>query len=212
MMELPGFNKFSAHALLGRFLFSGDDAHKLISQCSGGERNRLLLAKLMAGEHNVLLLDEPTNHLDLDSKAILEEALEDYPGTMILVSHDRFFLNRITTRVWEIAEGTIVQFQGNYSAYKEEQLRLEAKALETEKEKEKPEKKQSPKVMRKKEVQEQQLEEEIQELEERKAQLEEEMGNPEIYKLDAGREIVAAYEALNLELLELYAQWEELVG
>lgn len=212
MMELPGFTKFDAHALLGRFLFSGDDAHKLISQCSGGERNRLILAKLMVREDNVLLLDEPTNHLDLDSKGILEEALADYPGTMILVSHDRFFVNQMATCIWEIAAGTIVQFQGNYAAYKEEKLRQETLAEEALRVEKKPQKKRSPKEERKQEALQNQLEEEIEGLEERKAQLELALGDPEIYKTEEGRQIVAQYEAVNIELTELYHKWEELVG
>jgi ATP-binding cassette subfamily F protein 3 len=211
IMELPGFTKFDAHALLGRFLFSGDDAHKLISQCSGGERNRLVLAKLMAMGNNVLLLDEPTNHLDLDSKAVLEEALADFPGTMLLVSHDRFFVDKIATSIWEIASGTICQFAGNYSAYREEKLRLEALAEEVVCV-ERPRKKTSQKVERKKEAQEKQLEEEIERLEACKAELEGELGKPEIYKTGRARELVAQYDAIGKELDELYVSWEELVG
>ena len=125
IMELPGFTKFDAHSLLGQFLFSGDDALKRIGDCSGGERNRLILAKLMVSGANVLLLDEPTNHLDLESKQVLEEALRAYPGTIIFVSHDRFFVDRIATHVWEFghAEGINV-YEGNYTAYREEKERL----------------------------------------------------------------------------------------
>ncbi len=212
MMALPGFTKFDAHALLGRFLFSGDDAYKRIAQCSGGERNRLILAKLMAQQNNVLLLDEPTNHLDLDSKNILEAALADYPGTMILVSHDRFFLNQIATCIWEIAGETVTEYPGNYSAYKEEkagQEELEAQRRVQEKQKTS---KRAPQTQKKDEQRESRLEEEIEKLEERKEQLAAELGNPEIYKTEAGREAVAQYQALEQKLQDLYARWEELVS
>ena len=125
IMELPGFTKFDAHSLLGQFLFSGEDAHKRIADCSGGERNRLILAKLMVSGANVLLLDEPTNHLDLESKQVLEEALLAYPGTVIFVSHDRFFVDQVATHIWEfgLPEGVAV-YEGNYTAYREEKERL----------------------------------------------------------------------------------------
>src|SRR5690606_16444940 len=108
----------------GQFLFSGEDAYKRIGDCSGGERNRLILAKLMVSGANVLLLDEPTNHLDLESKQVLEEALRAYPGTILFVSHDRFFVDRVATHVWEfgLPDGVAV-YEGNYTAYREEKQR-----------------------------------------------------------------------------------------
>ncbi|MGE5507336.1 MAG: ABC-F family ATP-binding cassette domain-containing protein [Chitinophagales bacterium] len=132
--DLPGFTIEDARSLLGRFLFSGEDAEKPIAKCSGGERNRLVLAKLTVSGANVLLLDEPTNHLDLESKGVLEEALLAYPGTIIFVSHDRFFIDRIATKVWEFGPATgpaqpgaacaVTAYPGNYTAYKAEKERL----------------------------------------------------------------------------------------
>ncbi|GAE37263.1 ABC transporter ATP-binding protein [Halalkalibacter akibai] len=121
--------------VLGNFLFSGDDVLKPVSTLSGGEKARLALAKLMMQKANLLILDEPTNHLDLDAKEILENALIDYPGTLLFVSHDRYFLNRIATRMAELENGQITNYLGDYDYYVEkknemyqrEQLELQEK-------------------------------------------------------------------------------------
>lgn len=113
-------------SLLGRFLFSGDDVFKKVSTLSGGERNRLTLAKLVISGANVLILDEPTNHLDLPGKQALEGALAEFPGTILIVSHDRYFIDRVATRVFEFTDGAITSFVGNYTAYRGELARLAA--------------------------------------------------------------------------------------
>lgn len=113
-------------ALLGRFLFSGDDVFKKVGTLSGGERNRLTLAKLVISGANVLILDEPTNHLDLPGKQALEQALAEFPGTILIVSHDRYFIDRVATRVFEFTDGAITSFAGNYTAYRGELARLAA--------------------------------------------------------------------------------------
>ncbi|MDQ0208541.1 ABC transporter ATP-binding protein [Alkalicoccobacillus murimartini] len=105
--------------VLGNFLFSGDDVLKPVTALSGGEKARLALAKLMMQKANLLLLDEPTNHLDLDAKEVLEAALIDYPGTLLFVSHDRYFLNRLTTRTVELSDGKTTSFLGDYDYYLE---------------------------------------------------------------------------------------------
>lgn len=102
---------------LAAFLFRGDDVEKKISELSGGEKARITLLKLMLGKGNLLLLDEPTNHLDIDSRQVLEEALCDFPGTMILVSHDRYFINRIATKILEFTEDGFQQYDGNWDDY-----------------------------------------------------------------------------------------------
>lgn len=117
--------------VLGNFLFSGDDVLKTVSTLSGGEKARLALAKLMMQKGNFLILDEPTNHLDLDSKLVLENALIDYPGTILFVSHDRYFINRIATKVIELSKDGNEEFLGDYDYYLEKkQEQAEIQALE----------------------------------------------------------------------------------
>ncbi|CAK6470351.1 putative ABC transporter ATP-binding protein YheS [Peribacillus frigoritolerans] len=117
--------------VLGNFLFSGDDVLKTVSTLSGGEKARLALAKMMMQKGNFLILDEPTNHLDLDSKLVLENALIDYPGTILFVSHDRYFINRIATKVIELSKDGNEEFLGDYDYYVEKkQEQAEIQALE----------------------------------------------------------------------------------
>ena len=120
-----------ARQYLGKFLFSGDDAFKKVEVLSGGERGRLALAKLALSETNLLLLDEPTNHLDIPSQEILEQVLEAYAGTILLVTHDRYLVDALATQIWEIEpdEATLSVFKGTYSQRKEERERLAALAL-----------------------------------------------------------------------------------
>ncbi|VUX17021.1 putative ABC transporter ATP-binding protein YheS [Streptococcus pasteurianus] len=110
---------------LGAFLFSGDDVKKSVSMLSGGERARLLLAKLSMQNDNFLILDEPTNHLDIDSKEVLEDALIDFDGTLLFVSHDRYFINRVATKVLEISEKGSTLYLGDYTYYLEKKAELE---------------------------------------------------------------------------------------
>ena len=110
---------------LGAFLFSGDDVKKSVSMLSGGEKARLLLAKLSMENNNFLILDEPTNHLDIDSKEVLENALIDFDGTLLFVSHDRYFINRVVTKVMEISEDGATIYLGDYDYYLEKKAELE---------------------------------------------------------------------------------------
>lgn len=110
--------------LLGNFLFTGDDVFKTVNQLSGGEKVRLTLCKLMLQKNNFLLLDEPTNHLDIDSKEMLELSLEDYEGTVFFISHDRYFIDKIATRILEVTPHGVVSYLGNYSDYIEKKQQL----------------------------------------------------------------------------------------
>ena len=123
--EWPLMNEKDIRTVLGNFLFSGDDVAKPVNSLSGGEKARLALAKLMMQKCNFLVLDEPTNHLDLDSKEVLENALIDYPGTLLFVSHDRYFINRIATKVVELSQGGAFEYLGDYDYYVEKKQELE---------------------------------------------------------------------------------------
>ena len=118
----PKLTLTEVRSLLGAFLFSGDDIDKIISQLSGGERGRVALLKLMLSTSNLLFLDEPTNHLDIYSKETLEEALTNYDGTMMTISHDRYFLNKVCTKIYELSKDGIEVYWGNYDYYQEKVL------------------------------------------------------------------------------------------
>ncbi|KEO81567.1 ATP-binding cassette domain-containing protein [Tumebacillus flagellatus] len=128
----PHLDLTRVRTVLGNFLFSGDDVQKLVGSLSGGERSRVALAKLMLKNSNFLILDEPTNHLDLLSKEVLENALEDYPGTLLFISHDRYFVNRLATRVVELSENGVASYLGNYDDYLEKLEQIEAEKREKE--------------------------------------------------------------------------------
>ncbi|MFZ5652309.1 MAG: ATP-binding cassette domain-containing protein [Bacillota bacterium] len=119
----PHMDEKDVRGVLGSFLFSGEDVLKTVSRLSGGEKARLALARLMLQRANFLLLDEPTNHLDVYSREVLEEALADFDGTILFVSHDRYFLNKLATRVIEISPGGVTVFQGNYDDFMEKKER-----------------------------------------------------------------------------------------
>jgi ATPase subunit of ABC transporter with duplicated ATPase domains len=107
----------AVRSILGRLLFSGDDVRKSVKVLSGGEKGRMMYGKLMLGRHNVMLMDEPTNHMDMESIESLNIALEKYAGTLIFVSHDREFVSSLATRVLEVKEGEVIDFQGSYEEY-----------------------------------------------------------------------------------------------
>ena len=113
----PSMEQSRVRGALGLFLFSGDDVFEKITTLSGGERGRVALTKLMLKKDNLLLLDEPTNHLDMDSREVLEDALSDFPGTILAVSHDRYFINRFATRIMVMEEGGITEYLGNFDDY-----------------------------------------------------------------------------------------------
>jgi len=121
------FNEDVARNFLGRFRFHGDDAFKKVKGLSGGERNRLTLAKMMLRPRNLLALDEPTNHLDIPAREVLEEALDEYAGTIIVVSHDRYFLDRVVTKIVHVHDGRAEEHVGNYTEWKDRE-RAERKA------------------------------------------------------------------------------------
>lgn len=129
--EYPYLNQTEIRNTLAAFLFTGDDVYKRIGDLSGGERGRLSLARLMLSEANFLILDEPTNHLDITSKEILEQALTHYTGTVLYVSHDRYFINKTATRILDLKLQTLINYIGNYDYYLEKKEILEQAAAQT---------------------------------------------------------------------------------
>ena len=129
--EYPEMNNTQIRSVLAAFLFTGEDVFKRIRDLSGGERGRVALAKLMLSEANFLILDEPTNHLDITSREVLENALNGYAGTVLCVSHDRYFINRTATRILDLTMGTVLNYIGNYDYYLEKKDVTEKAYLES---------------------------------------------------------------------------------
>ena len=115
--QISALSEEGARTFLGRFLFSRDDVFKAIGALSGGERSRVALAKLTLQGSNFMILDEPTNHLDLQSRQLLEDVLSEFDGTLLFVSHDRYFIDRLATKVWAVEDGMLYSYTGNYTEY-----------------------------------------------------------------------------------------------
>lgn len=215
----PQMNNTRVRNVLAAFLFTGEDVFKKIEDLSGGERGRVSLAKLMLSNANFLILDEPTNHLDITSKEILENALKNYSGTILYVSHDRYFINQTATRILDLSPTGITSYIGNYDYYIEQQLvstaRAEEKAVivkeETENKKDWKRSKEEQAKERKRQNDIKKTEARIEELEQLLFSLEEELALPEnatnVAKLT---EITAKQTAANEELETLYEMWETL--
>ncbi len=204
---------------LAAFLFTGEDVFKKISALSGGERGRVSLAKLMLSEANFLILDEPTNHLDIMSKEILETALNAYEGTVLYVSHDRYFINKTASRILELTHQEFVNYIGNYDYYLEKKDVLAPVADEAVLQASKPsaqkldwkQQKENQALLRKRENDLKKCEDRIETLESRNAALDEEMAKPEIATNSVRlQEIASEKEQIGKELEELYIKWETL--
>ena len=222
--DYPLKSEKEIRTVLGNFLFSGDDVLKIVSTLSGGEKARLALAKLMLEKANVLILDEPTNHLDLDSKEVLENALIDYPGTILFVSHDRYFINRIATKVLELNRHGSVEYLGDYDYYLEKKLEQEelaalalAASAKTASEKEGLEKnsyqqdKESKKLERQRKRKLEEMESRIEELEEQIQEYEQQLCEPEIFQdHEKVLKINLNSEKAKAELEQLMEEWAEL--
>lgn len=224
--EYPLKSEKEIRTVLGNFLFSGDDVLKIVSTLSGGEKARLALAKLMLQNSNFLILDEPTNHLDLDSKEVLENALIDYPGTILFVSHDRYFINRIATKVLELDRGGATEYLGDYDYYVEKKLEQEelramaeqaAKASGSAVDNSKQDKnsyqqdKEAKKLERQRKRRMEEVEAKIEQLELEVAEYEELLCDPEIFQdHEKAGEINSKIEATKETLDELMEEWTEL--
>ncbi len=126
--EVPDWTNQEVRTLLGRFLFSGETAYKQVKALSGGEKARLALAKMLLSPVNLLILDEPTNHLDIPAKEMLESALQDYEGAVVIVSHDRYFISQVATKIVEIKDGELILYRGDYQYYQDKLAETAAKA------------------------------------------------------------------------------------
>ena len=222
--DYPSLTNTEIRNTLAAFLFTGEDVFKRIGDLSGGERGRVSLAKLMLSEANFLILDEPTNHLDIASKEILEQALNNYTGTVLYVSHDRYFINQTATRILDLVNQSFVNYIGNYDYYLEKKEELTAaytnpsiqsgtvsEEIPSEAKLDWQAQKELQAKERKRQNDLKKLEEKIQKLEEASANLEEELGKPE-YAMNSKKlmDLTNEKAKIDTELLELYEQWETL--
>ena len=223
----PTLTETEIRNMLAAFLFTGDDVFKVISSLSGGERGRVSLAKLMLSEANFLILDEPTNHLDIASKEILEEALNSYTGTVLYVSHDRYFINQTTTRILELTNQAVVNYIGDYDYYLEKKEELTEKYApiqqteETASDEAAPaasegkltwqQQKEEQARKRKQEAELKKTEQRIEELETRDKEIDETLVLPDVCT-NVGRcaELSREKDKILAELEELYEKWETL--
>ena len=227
--DYPYLNNTQIRNVLAAFLFTGEDVFKRISDLSGGERGRVSLAKLVLSNANFLILDEPTNHLDIMSKEILEDALNGYEGTILYVSHDRYFINRTAHRILDLTEGQFISYVGNYDYYLEKHdtvmaaieanapqnadadSAVAAKAAESEVKLDWKAQKEEQARLRKKENDLKKCEEKIAELESRISEIDTEMSDPAIGTQVAKlQELTKEQAACQEQLEKLYEQWEEL--
>ena len=212
--RFPQMEQSNVRGALGMFLFTGDDVFKPIHTLSGGEKGRVALTALMLRKDNLLLLDEPTNHLDMDSREVLEDALADFGGTIITVSHDRYFINRIANRIIEMQPNGVTEYIGNYDDYIERKNRPVAVEAETGKtrtelEKEKRREKLNRQALRQLKTRAQEAEKAVGSKEAEIAKLEAQMADPALYS-DAQKaaDVQRVYQKAQQELQTLYEQWE----
>ncbi len=231
--DYPYLNNTEIRNTLAAFLFTGDDVFKKIESLSGGERGRLSLAKLMLSESNFLILDEPTNHLDIMSKEILEDAINSYTGTVLYVSHDRYFINRTASRILDLDQQTLTEYHGNYEYYLEKKNENasgtfssasagasfapnfsnanagSAEKTDSESKQDWKNRKEQQAAIRKRENEIKKCETAIESLENRNAEIDLEMAEPsvctDVAKL---QELVREKERNEAELTELYEKWE----
>ena len=202
---------------LGMFLFTGDEVLMPISTLSGGEKGRVALTKLMLRKDNLLLLDEPTNHLDMDSREVLEDALEGFPGTILAISHDRYFINRFATKVCVLENGGIREYLGNYDDYFEKINRMQEpdgdapQMTKTAMDKEKRRSREEEKRLRERRAAIQQAEAAIARAEEEAEAMEAQLAAPETYQnAEKATELSRAYQQKKEEIERLYQRWEAL--
>ncbi len=213
--EFPRMDDSEIRNCLAGFLFFGDDIDKKINTLSGGEKGRLSLLMLMLGKGNLLLLDEPTNHLDMDSREVLEDALSDFDGTVLFVSHDRYFINKLATRMLEMKSDEVIQYKGNWSDYieflekqKQSELEEESDPTLTKTAAYKQKKEQRIAALNEREQQKklQELEDAIAQAEEELAGIEQSLSQPET--LEDIASLSKQHEQVQIKIDELMNEWE----
>lgn len=218
--EFPDMTTTQLRNALAAFLFTGDDVFKIISTLSGGEKCRINLLKLMLSKSNFLLLDEPTNHLDIMSREALEDSLLNYDGTVLVISHDRYFLNKVINKIYELKEDGVKEYLGNYSYYiekKKNPLRYEEELAnqgktKTQIQEERKKKKELEKQEKEKQLRVKNVETSISEAEDKLLKLQERLCLEEVYSNpQKSEEVNKEIAAIESRLETLYSEWEELV-
>jgi len=215
--RFPRLEQYEVRAALGQFLFTGDEVFDPVHTLSGGEKGRVALTELMLRNDNVLLLDEPTNHLDMDSREVLEEALEGFEGTIIAISHDRYFINRFASKVWALEDNRLTEYLGSYDDYfariRREQASDEELPQMTRTAAEKEKRKNREEIRKEKERKDRirAIEKEIGDAEAEAAEMESRLADPAVWQNpgDANR-LNRAYREKKEQIDRLYEAWEEL--
>ena len=208
--------QYEVRGALGQFLFTGDEVFSPVSTLSGGEKGRVALTELMLRKDNVLLLDEPTNHLDMDSREVLEEALEDFEGTIIAISHDRYFINRFAQKVCVLEDGRLKEYLGNYDDYFLKISRDQEpdgdlpQRTRTAAEKEKRKSREEQRREKEKKEALKALEKEISDAEKTAAEMEARLADPETYRNpEEGARLTQEYHRMKERIDALYERWEQ---
>lgn len=218
--DFPNMTTTELRNALAAFLFIGDDVFKQISKLSGGERCRINLLKLMLSKSNFLLLDEPTNHLDIMSREALEDALVSYDGTVLVISHDRYFLNKVIEKIYELKETSISEYLGNYTYYIEKKnnpnrfasIEIEEGKTKTQITQEKKKKREAEKLEKQKKLKIKELEHTIAKKEDEVVELQNQLCLEEVYSNpEKSQEINKLIDSLQKELEKLYADWENYI-
>ena len=215
--RFPRLEQYEVRGALGQFLFTGDEVFELVSTLSGGEKGRVALTELMLRKDNVLLLDEPTNHLDMDSREVLEEALAGFEGTIIAISHDRYFINRFARKVCVLEDGRLKEYLGNYDDYFRKVSRdqlpdgdlpaMTRTAADREKKKSREEQRKARDLKERLKS----LEKEISDAEEAAGEMERRLADPETYRNpEEGAALTKEYRELKEKIDRLYEEWAEL--
>ena len=211
-----------ARNALGAFLFTDQEVFKKVKNLSGGEKSRLRLLQLMNGDYNFLILDEPTNHLDLPSREVLEEVLQNYPGTILVVSHDRYFINKIIDQTYELKDYSLTKYHGNYDYYKEKKKKLKEQKQNENNTKDVDKKNKDNYYFRQKEREREErrrkrdlkeIENKIERKEKRIVELENKMTDPDnIDDFEKLNSLKKEHDEINNQLKKLYKEWENLIN